>query len=97
MVIKLLLLVVIAGNIAFVAVNGDSLVDVEAVSEWRIDKDAVDEDLDLEPGLLALYGFPRESTIFVVGPDTLAHHRHSFGSVQLSTRTTRAPPFAEQA
>lgn len=93
----LLLLVIFAGNLAFVTVNKAVLDDVEAVAEWRIDKDPGDDDLGAEPEMPALLALFRQSEDVVADLGTVPLKPHLVTEVQFSAQATRAPPSAALA
>lgn len=96
-VIKLLLLVIVAGNLALASLDRDPLLDLEAVAEWRLDPDTMDEDSGSEPPMPAIIGFFRETLTFVVVSNELPQHTQPITRVRTYTCTTRAPPIAALA
>lgn len=92
-VIMLLLLALMAGNLALVGVNKDVLDDVEAVAEWRIDGDLLDSDLSDEPDMPAALALFREAAVFVTGPDVEPYRQRHAAATSKVKPATRAPPF----
>lgn len=93
-VIKLLLLVIVTGNLSLVVEDHDPFMDVEAVAEWRLDPDTVDEDAGAEPPEPALVGLFRETIAVAVAAAPLPLCQPPFTIQRVSACTTRAPPHA---
>ncbi len=96
-VILLLLLAIMAGNLAVVTVNKVALDDVEAVAEWRIDADSVDGDLGTDPEIPAALALYRGAVEYVSGPLVMPHGCCHATALCMSTQATRAPPYASPA
>lgn len=93
----LLLLAVVAGNMALVTINKAAIDDVEAVAEWRVDGDSAGTDLGADPEMPAALNLFRESVTFAVLPGNRHYGRHRTASVCMSSQATRAPPLATPA
>lgn len=93
----LLLLAVVAGNMALVTINKAAIDDVEAVAEWRVDGDSAGTDLGADPEMSAALNLFRESVTFAVLPGNRHYGRSRTASVCMSNQATRAPPFATPA
>lgn len=94
MLFKLLLLAVVAGNLALVTVNLDVFAEIEAVAEaeWRIDQDPGDSGTD--PQIPALLGLFPVSMVVVTGQDVLSGYPGLVDVVRMRTPVSRAPPSA---
>lgn len=89
--IKLLLLVIVVGNLALASLDQEPI--VEAVAEWRLDQDSMDDDSGSEPPAAAIVGFFRETITFAVVSADLPQHQHPATEVRMCACATRAPPF----
>lgn len=88
------MLVIVTGNLALVAIEREPLVDVEAVAEWRLDPDALDEDPGAEPPMPALVGFFRDAIVFPVVVVAVPQYPQPIAEVRQCACATRAPPLA---
>ena len=96
-VIMLLLLAIVAGNLALVTINKAAMDDVDAVAEWRVDGDTAGTDLGADPETPATHTLFRESAVFVFATGNMHYGRSRSAAVCMRTQATRAPPLASLA
>ncbi len=91
-VIKLLLLVIVTGNLALVSVNHAPLVDVEAVAEWRLECDLAAIAAGGDPEMPAVPALQQEFQANVAGTDIPSLGAGSMVVAGTLTPATRGPP-----
>ncbi len=97
-VIKLLLLVIVTGNIALVAVNHVPLVDVGAVAEWRYGCEPGDTAPGGDSDMPAALTIQQEFTLtFTTGEMPSLGRCFTAVAVALTPATRAPPPFAAPA